>query len=490
MKRVMALFLLCVVFLAGCSGNQGAVEIPQGNTNVTQQPEEIIDASVLRTKGIRAILDLVPSEFLLSIPVAEIAGAQASLNHKTCNVLISWRTDKDMKDVAAMLGAKLNYDLVQGEDDMRNPEGADYPNARLKKNGSMLDILYILTPEQGVGTLLTGSFPLDKFKDLPEELDLSIAERTVTYNERLDAWEYQLNWRLASSVGSKVWQNSLTLYSKNDGYNQKVDDIRGELSYNIAHNEKMSIDCNYGDEYHIKARYEFKTPVQASAELMQQLIDSTGKVLLSELTEGYLSILKDYDVLGLSYRPTENMLTYSIQGPKSEDVQPIAVRAGQVIGVKLTANDRGGYQCGGQDYAFTIKLAGDRVGWELEKKQSLGFVHPYIHDVFPASFVPNLPEALKAEPQVLQTGYSEGETGVYVSFERTWLVDEATKASNVFKELGDSIKGYPGYNVTNEAGRQVANCSVKGYGVEYSLAEQGSQRRITIAIRYRVPQDS
>jgi hypothetical protein len=495
MKRVIT-FLLCVILLAGCSAEQQAVAPepseastvipteavpePTATPEITPEPEPEPDIDTFRAQGVAGILGLIPQGFLIDIPMNEIQGAEAGSYDESCAVSFEWVSpDKSSKDVAALLSEKLPYELVRTEDDWRNPEGAESPGIRVNQSENGITIKYILDRTETASTLLTDSFPLEGFAGLPDVFNPAAADRSVKYNDVRAIWDYEMVWRFDAQQGEAAAESLIDAYASKEGYVEEEKNGQIQRSYQISDNEWLRFSWMEQEDFLINVTYEYRMPGHLQSEPMQTLLNGTPAVLLSDLPETFLDILSTNGV-SIYYSPADSYLCYTVKTEDNEDHQAIADRAAEAVGQALLENDHGGYNYQGEEFRLTIKFGEGTAGWEYEKETDEGFTHPFLHDLFPVSYLPMLPDVIQAEPFAMSTGYSKTQEGIIVEMARTWAFEDEAAVKEVIETLEAALQDYPGLRTDH----QNIECMIKEYSFSCRSSEKEGQWVLDLEFRY------
>lgn len=253
--------------------------------------------------------------------------------------------------------------------------------------------------------------------------------------------------------------------------------------YDISRNEKMMIGCRTGDEYSVDAVYEYTMPGHLESELMQTLPGSETSILVSDLPEESLDILYAADGASLTYYAMDGIVCFSMTGPDN-DQHPFAEKAESLTGAPLTQNEHGGYNFSGDGYSLTIKFGQGNASWEYEMEVAEGFLHPYIHDIYPEEYEPDLPVALKEKPYSMATSYSVGDETA-VEMERTYVIKDKEAAEEALDVLKKTLLDYPGFDFGRDSGRTSLTCNIKEYNFSCVLEPKDDKLLLKTIFRYR-----
>lgn len=493
MKKAIILFI-CLTLLAGCTAAEKTASESPSNTPLVIEPVEVtaaptppvideIDSEAFRRQRFEAIIGIIPAKYRIAIPKEEIIGAEAELDIKSCSVTIEWATNHSMKDVAALISEKLPYNMVKSDTDWRNPDDSGFDiGTRIKQSEQGLKITYIFSVEKAEGTILTDGFPIDIYSELPQELDLTSARRMVSYDDIRSVWRYVLVWNIGEQ-GQSITDKLSDLYMSRDGYVERNNDGNRTIQYDIGRNEKMVIGWRTQDEYTLDAAYEYTVPGHLESELMQLLLEGGPSILVSDLPEECLEILHTAKGASLTYYAIDGIICYSMTGPNNES-HPYAEKAALLTGAPLTQNERGGYNFAGDGYSLTIKFNEQMAGWEYEKEATEGFMHPFIHDIYPLEYEPELPDVIKEKLFSMSTGYWAGDK-IEAEMERTYFIEDIKAAEKALDALKNTLSDYPGFYYNNKDGITSLECNIKEYRLSCVLEDNGGMLLLKVKFRYR-----
>lgn len=469
MKKIF-LGLLLVTLLAGCS------------TKVNVDKDAIDkEQSVLRNQGYMAILGLFPENILRGIPAEQITETSAFLDVKDQKFTLSvtWDTDTSLKDAALMVGKNLGHELMFDEDAWKSSEGVSCASVSNANNSEGIEIRHTIPVSQVGGdiSILTEKFPAAYF-ELPEELKIeNTIERSVS-----SSWIYTLSWRYDIAEGQKVSQKLLKHYTKKENYSQETRGDKERLSF-TTNGDDMSIEFwEEKNQVFIKARYQYNKPSHKDSSLMQALVDDPQACLLDGLPKKYWDILEEPQDFSLSYIPDENTVWYSMGVPDTGNLEAIIENAEKVFEGEFISSKDGCYNYESDEYKVQIKCNGDKIGIEIGKEAPVDFSHPYIHEIYPSHYDPQLPDALQKAPFIMETKYSMSNDYEMVALSKFWRFGEE-EAKQAWQELQAAICEEEKYASEKNGEKYQMRCFLTEYIYECNLEKKGEHWMLTVEYR-------
>ena len=481
MKKFIIIILLMTALVVGCSA-----EIKEIDSDYDKELD------LFKDKGNQTIMDILPKEYLEYIPSEEISNASAEIKDNICTIWVTWETDKSLDEVASMVSNKLGYELELDEGKWKGnaPQGTSLSNVTLNTSNSLkgLQVSYMIDVNQTTEnrTLLTESFPLACFDILPDSVQQENAFRKVEYGS--DNWVFTLTWTYEQSEGQKLADELLNMYAKMDNYSQKKIDNGDEVSFNINNKDTMSIQhISEEDKSIIKTAYTYKIPGHLESTSMKSLLDDPTKSLLGNYLEDYQKILGEtFEGLALSFYPEEKILAYEMTVAESENVQEIVRKAESILKGEFALNNKGQYRFNSEKISYTIKPGNGLIGLIIEEEVDASFIHPYIHDVYPVEYQPEMPPALRETPFSMETQYHNDKETDYIVLTKTWRFKEESQSKEVWGELDNKLQDLHGYNAYTNQETDTINCTIKEYGYECNLFKKGDHWIISTAFRYQI----
>ncbi len=471
MKRILA-GLLFVILISGCAAK----------VNVDK---ETIDKeqSAFRNQGQKVILDIFPKEFLNGIPVEELAGANASLdaNGQKCTLSVKWQTNTSLKDTAILIGENLGHELELDVDTWKSSMGDSCASVTSTDEG--IEIRHtIAVSRAGNGiTILTDDFPYDYF-ELPEELNLEeVSQKSVSAS-----WAYTLTWLFDITKGEEVTEKLLKFYTKRENYSQELDGDRGCLSY-TTNGDDVSIDFwEEEEQVFIQARYQYNEPSHKDSQLMQELIANPQASILQGLPGKYWKIMGESpQSFSLSYIPDENSICYGISVPDDGNLDEILGNAEKAFNGEYISGKEGSYGFETDEYTAIIKCNGDSIGLEINEVPPADFTHPYIHDIYPEQYDPQLPDALQKMPFSMETEYSIGDEYDMVVLRKVWRLEE-NEAKQAWQELEAALCGKHNFESDTNSEKYGMRCVLIEYSYECNLEKKGEHWIFSVGYRIGV----